>query len=199
MDNTFNDLRNKVRIKIAELQLKAEELWGDKFEDGIAPESTVTFDLKGGRAGTAQYSRSGDHKLRFNRKILMENSEEFLNDTVPHEFAHLVTYALYGTDRDHKGRRKIKPHGDEWKRVMRLLGYKPSRCHNFKVEKARTVRRKYEYSCGCQVHKLTAVRHNKIKSGRSHYLCNRCGKKLERVRNTTLVAVGKREPYLVEL
>lgn len=199
MDNTFSELRNKVTLKLAKLQLKAENLWGDEFKNGTAPDFRIDFSLRGNRAGTAQYSRSGNHELRFNRKILMENSDEFIEDTVPHEFAHLITYALYGTDRDYKGHRKVKPHGTQWQRVMRLLGYKPTRCHNFDVKPARKVARKYEYSCSCQVHKLTAIRHNKIKSGRSYYNCNRCGKKLERTRNTTLVAVGKREPYLVEL
>jgi SprT protein len=197
MDNTFDDLRSRVTLKLATLQLKAEEIWGDKFEDGLAPDFKISFNLKGNRAGTAQYSKSGNHELRFNRRILMENGEKFLEDTVPHELAHLITYALYGVDRDYKGHRRIKPHGTEWQNVMRKLGYKPTRCHNFDVEPARKVAKKYRYSCGCKEYHLTAIRHNKILGGKSSYSCTRCGRKLARMAaNTTL---AKRDPYVVQL
>ena len=127
----------------------------------------------------------------------MENGDEFIEDTVPHEFAHLVTYALYGTDRDYKGHRRVKPHGSQWQRVMRLLGYKPTRCHNFDVKPARKVASKYRYSCGCKEYFLTAIRHNKILSGKSSYSCTRCKRELVRMaKNTTLF---KRDPYVVEL
>lgn len=83
------------------------------------PAPTIKFDLRGTTAGRAWYPQC---ILQFN-PILMLKNEGFIAQTVPHEVAHLAAFHKYGMS--------IQPHGREWQLIMRLLGQKPKRCHNF--------------------------------------------------------------------
>ena len=51
----------------------------------------VTFDLKGGTAGTAN---PRNHSLRFNPQLALRDWNDMINDTVPHECAHLIDYEI---------------------------------------------------------------------------------------------------------
>lgn len=53
-------------------------------------------------------------------ELLWEYPDEMLNDTIPHELAHLAAFTVYGDS----------GHGPSWKKVMREIGLEPSRCHN---------------------------------------------------------------------
>lgn len=140
---------------------------------------TITFDLRGTTAGMAY---SGEHKVQFNAGLLVRNVDEMLEDTVPHEVAHLVTYRLHPTSRRWTGKkwvRTIKPHGDEWKSVMRALGVTPDRTHNMDVSEVRVKKNvtKYEYRCNCRTHEVGGKVHNKIQAGHT-YTCRKCKGKL---------------------
>ena len=90
---------------------------------------SIDYNLRGTTAGTARASK---WHIQLHPVLLETHQDEMINETVPHEFAHLVTSQLYpNTKRTvfSKGR----PHGTEWKHVMRLLGVKPERCHNMNV------------------------------------------------------------------
>jgi SprT protein len=142
---------------------------------GIAiPEVAVRFDLRGGAAGQAVFSRCGGIVIRYNRVLLMENGEEFLLRTVPHEVAHVVARLLAGP--------RSRPHGREWQRVMAHFGAEATRCHRYDIR--RTGIRKlqqYAYRCGCREHVLTSIRHGRIQRGQV-YLCRYCRKPLRRHR-----------------
>ncbi|MER3465920.1 MAG: hypothetical protein C4340_01595, partial [Armatimonadota bacterium] len=51
------------------------------------------------------------------------NTEQRVCETLLHEYAHLVVYHLFGT--------KAKPHGEEWRRVMKALGAPAERTHTY--------------------------------------------------------------------
>lgn len=97
----------------------------------------VKFDKRGKVAGTANYGRM---ELNFNMALLRQNPDEFIGQTVPHEVAHLITDWIWnGT---------AKPHGKEWKKVMRNLGCKPKRCHSYDTENSGGYEKtKYHYRC----------------------------------------------------
>lgn len=60
--------------------------------------------------------------------------------TLRHELAHLVA-------QDRAGRRRIEPHGDEWRQACIDLGIpRESRCHDLPFKRTRMTR-KYFYRC----------------------------------------------------
>jgi len=150
-----------VAKKLAELNVRSEALFGVRIEP------VISFDLKGQAAGQANYR---ENKIRFNRQLLEKYTPEFVDQTVPHEFAHLVAYQKFG--------RRIRPHGMEWKRVMEAFGVTPTRTHNFDVSPTRRLKR-FHYRCHCpgSDYQLSSIRHNRIQRGRI-YLCRKCGSSL---------------------
>lgn len=153
----------------------------------------VRFDKKGRAAGTAYYSA---HELNFNAQLLLDNWDEFMNQTIPHEVAHLLKHTKYGTER---GNGMNSHHGYYWQHVMKLLGADPKRCHSMdtsKVRQAPAHKTKYIYVCpSCKTEMvISKVRHNKMLRGRtySHSPCGRHAK-IEYVR--TLGKMSNKEAF----
>ena len=121
---------------------------------------TIGFDLSGTTAGKAYLTRN---HVQLNAVLYVENAQDFLADTIPHELAHLVAHQVYG--------RAIKPHGKEWQSVMRSLGVEPSRTHDYDVTNARTVTT-YPYLCKCRTHAITKTRLRHARAGKLR--CNKC-------------------------
>lgn len=103
--------------KCKQLFVRAHQLYAlDMTKVGIR------FDLKGKAAGMACYRRGGVYYMRFNRDMLTREAfEHVINDTVPHEIAHIVCF--------------MKPelgnnHDRGWARVCRELGGSGDRCHD---------------------------------------------------------------------
>lgn len=135
------------------------------------PHPEVSFQLRGGNAGVAE---PGRHRLRFNRQLLLENGQPFVDEVVPHEVAHLLAYVLFG--------RRIRPHGREWQSIMRdVLGRVPKTRHGFDVKKA--ARQSFIYACQCQdrEHALTIIRHRRMGQGQV-YVCRVCRQPLRFIR-----------------
>lgn len=53
-------------------------------------------------------------------ELFWEYTEEFLQDTIPHELAHLVAYTIYGDS----------GHGKGWKSIIQQFGINTTRLHN---------------------------------------------------------------------
>ena len=108
------------------------------------------------------------NEIKFNRTLLLENSDEFIHQVVPHELAHLIVYQVFG---------RVKPHGQEWQAVMTQLFNLPAdTCHKFDVESVQG--KMFAYQCECQTHYLTIRRHNRIQRDKIAYLCRKCQGKL---------------------
>lgn len=133
----------------------------------------VSFDLKGRAAGQLVRSKSRcfggrTERLRFNSYLLEAYGDEFIDQVVPHECAHLVAYRVYGS--------QIKPHGAQWRYVMsEVFGLEPSVTHSFEVQVARRLKR-FDYRCEChgKLHQLSSIRHNKVIRGKANYICKEC-------------------------
>jgi len=54
---------------------------------------SVGFTVRGTNGGTANH---GTWHVNFNMGLLVDNMDEYLNQTIPHEVAHLVTFAIHG-------------------------------------------------------------------------------------------------------
>jgi SprT protein len=139
------------------------------------------FKIKGRVAGKANYS---GRKLSFNLILARDNLVTFLNDTVPHEVAHLFQTKMYPDS---------KPHGQEWRMVMNVGGYEAKRCHNYNtmaIRKAQKNREIFEYNCKCRVHKLSKIKHNRFLRGESYYTCRYCRERLHFVKKWVIPQEG---------
>lgn len=157
---------------------QAELVYGCKF-----PIGEILFNLKGRAAGQVRYPVNGFVRslpeMRFNFELLKENLDDFVREVIPHECSHLVVYRLY-TLKKLNTRGRPKPHGLEWKSVMRdVYDLQPRVTHSFNVKKAES--QKFTYLCGCsgKTHHLSVIRHNKVRRQVSNYLCRSCGQVLE--------------------
>jgi SprT protein len=146
---------------------RTEQAWQRCIEvDPSLPKPKVWFDLRGASAGQAHLGRGG---LRLNPVLLGENRQAFFDEVIPHEMAHWLVFHL-------KNGPRLKPHGREWKTVMRdLFGLVPSVTHRFDIQHAQVAPHRYE--CGCRVHRFTTRRHALVLKGR-RYHCRSCAKTL---------------------
>ena len=64
--------------------------------------------------------------IRLNPIFMLENQQDMLEDTVPHEMAHVTTSAAFREERP-------PAHGRRWKEVVTHFGLDPkkTRCHNY--------------------------------------------------------------------
>lgn len=140
---------------------------GDLWRCGVAP-VPVTFDLAGRSAGMYRV-RHGRRSIRYNPWLFAKYFEENVAVTIPHEVAHYVTDVLYGLHR-------VRPHGVEWQAVMRSLGVEPRTTGDYDLTGVPVRRqRRFDYACGCAIHRLTTQRHNKAQRGDAFYRCRHCG------------------------
>ena len=106
-----------MRCMREKLQLANQKL------DTTYPEPEINYQQRGTSAGTAylQY-----WQIRLNPVLLIENQQQFIDEVVPHELAHLLVYRRFG--------RAAAPHGKEWRWMMEsILGVPPRRTHPFTV------------------------------------------------------------------
>jgi SprT protein len=169
------EVKALVNAKVAECVEKAEAAYGLRFRTPI-----VRYGVKGGTAGRAKLR---EWIIDLNPILLMENIDEMVNDTVVHEFAHLVDYKLHPEnferrlERGRNGRMrwsKRDVHGATWKGIMRTLGVTPTRTHNMDTSSV-TRRRQFKWvGSDGSVMMLGPKRHAKqmaaVKAGKkTHY------------------------------
>jgi SprT protein len=152
---------------------------GSKLFDQSFNLIPVVFDLRGRAAGMykwkAAWVKSHDKLgiIRYNPWIFAKYYEESLAVTIPHEVAHYLVRCMYGID-------MVRPHGSEWKTVMKAFGVDDSVTANFDMTGIPYRKhKKFAYVCDCRVHQLSTFRHNKCSSGEAYYHCRGCLTKLK--------------------
>lgn len=159
----------------------AERLYGvDMSKVGIR------FDLKGSCAGMAHRNR-GQYFMRFNNDMLgREAFDHVLNDTVPHEIAHIVCFMKPEFGRNHD---------NGWKRVCYSLGGSAKRCHKEEVVYAKGITFEYTSTTGHKC-RVSETIHKRIQAGRHRTFAKRA---LGRLDNTCAYAiVGKQGSTLAK-
>jgi SprT protein len=164
-------------LRQAENAIRSAEGRARNFYGINLPEASIDFSLRGRCAGQARVDHEDRTSLRINQQLLRENLDDFLNQTIPHEVAHLVVNWQF-----RKKRKKLRPHGQEWQTVMRnCFDLEPKRCHSYQTTPARVVPRPFLYSCSCREHHLTNIMHNRL--SRSYQaLCKTCNTKITFIR-----------------
>lgn len=139
--------------------LRAEQCLNRSF---IRPD--ITLDQRGKIAGCA---RLQENRLKLSPLLFAENKQEFLDVVIPHEICHLLVFTLYG---------RVKPHGVEWKALMRNLYGLPGKATH-KMDVTSVSQKTVPYQCNCGPVQLTIRRHNKTLKG-VQYFCRRCKSEL---------------------
>lgn len=147
-----------IRNKVNECIQKANKTYGIQM-----PAVDVRFDLTGRAAGMAMV-RYGQYVVRFNvnhMRLGGQTWEHLLNDTVPHEVAHLVCYFQPQLGR---------AHNNGWKRVCLALGGNGQRCYSEEdAPEAHAALRPYVYTTTLgQKCPVTPVQHRKIQAGTTY-------------------------------
>ena len=175
----------RCEARLRELREQTAELWPDLE----MPKIPVTYNLRGRAAGMVRWKDGRVRDLRINGELLQANTDDMVEQTIGHEWAHAIQFVQYFIEESVKKQvphlRRVKsiyrqPHGEGWKQIMRRLGLKPTRCHNYETTAARR-EGSIEYLCqGCdKVYQFTTRRHNKVLRGHT-YGCGECrGKLLE--------------------
>jgi SprT protein len=131
------------------------------------PLPAIRFDLRGRMAGMYRV-RCGEREIRYNPWLFARDFPGHVKATVPHEAAHCVVHALHG-------RRRVCPHGREWREIMHLFGAEARACGNYSLEGVPIRRmRRYDYACHCRRHRLSAIRHKRVQTSRARYCCRYC-------------------------
>lgn len=127
----------------------------------------ILFDLTGRTAGMYRL-KDRIRSIRYNPYIFAKYYKDNLNNTVPHEVAHYVCDLVYGSKR-------IRPHGSEWKSLMRAFNVEPQVTANYDLTGIPTRQyQRFDYQCQCRTHQLTTVRHKWIQSNSRRYYCKFC-------------------------
>lgn len=159
------EIRQQIISRFKETQSKASEYYHMDFS---AIKKEIRYDLTGVVAG--QYGqKDGKHFFRVNLALAEKNLEDYLKETIPHEYAHFVAHVMFGN--------KIKAHGIEWQSVMvKCFSLIPNRCHDYDVSEVKStykiVRYYYKCVCGCETSVGKNV-HNNIQNGKM-YVYARC-------------------------
>lgn len=150
------ELRYRAQQKVAQSILQAEQAFNRTF-----PKPRLRFQLRGKAAGKAYLQLN---EIRLNPVLFSENPQAFIDEVIPHEVAHLITYQVYG---------RVRPHGVEWKGVMEAVFHIPARTtHSFAVDSVKG--KTFEYQCHCTLYPLSIRRHNKVVRAQSSYRCQQC-------------------------
>jgi predicted SprT family Zn-dependent metalloprotease len=141
--------------KCKEVIAKAKELYGIDMQ-GVR----VSFDLRGrvaGKAGGRGYRMlATSYFVKFNRDMLTREAfDHLLNETVPHEFAHVVCFMNPTLG---------KAHDYGWARVCRALGGSGARTHSEDVVYGNGLTYEYTTDRGHKV-RLSEKKHAAIQRG----------------------------------
>ena len=131
----------------------------------------IHFDLRGRAAG--MFKVDGTRRwVRFNPWIFSKYYKENLGETVPHEIAHYIVHEVWGPG---SRRRRIRPHGEEWRSVMAAFGVQGEVTFDLDLEGIPQRRQAtHSYRCDCRVHQVSTTRHNRVLRGVGRYHCRRC-------------------------
>ena len=154
----LNERIKQVQERCKQVFAEAQGKYGTDFS-----EVQVRFDLRGRCAGIAGYkgrlSGKRDYFLRFNRDMIMNDGfKHLIEDTVPHEIAHIVCFMRPELGRNHDA---------GWKQVCRALGGGGERCHTEQVVYANGKTYQYKSTTGRLI-TLSEKRHRDIQMGATY-------------------------------
>jgi SprT protein len=124
----------------------------------------ITYNLRGTDAGQAFLEQN---RIDLNLLLFMENFADGIQNTIPHEVAHLEAYR--------RGLRRGDFHGERWKRLMRQFGAVPDACHNLEVDAVSSRTGYFTYRCKCNPGYMVSLEmHRRIQASWELFRCRNC-------------------------
>jgi len=160
----------KTYVDIAN-RLYALDLQMPKIEDNLRGHHLASYHCVPGRfeklPGADAYRWEPMRDTITLNKFYFEHYPNYLEEVIPHEVAHYVKAVM------HEGH--TKPHGIEWKDIMRAFGREPSRTVHCDVV-CPGVWKRYEYVCECNaLYRFTNIVARRILEGKKTVVCWKCG------------------------
>jgi SprT protein len=129
--------------------------------------------------GKAHYRGPTDMTVTFSGPLWPRASADERRQTIIHEACHIIARYKH---QHLGGKRRIQPHGWEWKQAMTRAGVAPKRCHNVDTTGLGRKREQFEYECGCMTHMVGKIRHRRMQLEGRRYFCVKCGSSIRRKR-----------------
>lgn len=154
-----SSVRKLVKLDAAPLLVESRRLLAGAGAPALAGRVQVRWNPR--MRSTAGMAYPGKSLVTLNPRLL-EFGEEEVSRTLRHELAHLLAH-------ERVGRRRIQPHGEEWRQACRDLGLADEkRTHNLPLPR-RAIARRHHYRCpGCGI---TVAR---VKPLRRESACLKC-------------------------
>jgi SprT protein len=174
------EIYSKVEKKIQETVEKLNNYF--HFDMKIPP---IFYDVTGTTGGLA---KSKSLSVHFNHQLMLQNFEDFLETTVPHEVCHIAVFWL---SLQEKKPIPKNPHGATWKFMMHLVGVPAKKYHTYDIDGIKKITAQYQYQCLCKEHIIVGKKiHEKIK--KSKMICKKCKTILKN--GTRIIQLGFSNP-----
>ena len=162
-------LKARVTAKINECVTKVNTKHGINM-----PTVHVRYDINSARLGGE--ARLHENTIRVNPVLLNAHTEEYINQIIPHEAAHLAVHQVYRVGKHEDP----SSHGYEWQQMMvRTLGVPADRLHKLRVPEGVQVgkpKAKYNYVCSrCNATVVVGPKHHAKLQGGHHMWHKTCG------------------------
>lgn len=152
----ITQLKQQVIQRVSYLAQVIEQNTGQQ-----APLPRIKYVSRGTNAGLAN---NLSWTLTFNQILLCDNPATFVENTVAHEYAHLITGHIHGIQQF--------PHGLKWQKIMKLFNVTPRVTHDYDVSKLLNKAR--IWLCACQSHYVSNHLAKQLHNG-NQYQCGSCG------------------------
>ena len=168
-------MNTETLLQIAKTELEKNMKRAEAYFNQAFETPSLSLKQRGKIAGSAHLQKN---LIKLNQRLFEDNIDEFVEQVIPHEVAHIICYQLYG---------RVKPHGNEWQSIMTSVFQRPAKVtHQLDVSKLAA--NDFEYQCLCpDTIKLSTIRHNRVLKGAQQYRCRRCRAVLEQVLSESLV------------
>lgn len=159
--------RTEFIARVRTCQADARRLFPDfKLTDDELP---IVFVWSGRVAGMAKRQKDV-YNLEFNIEAIHRDRTEMVDNTIPHEMAHIVDMYLHGGK---------SSHGPRWQAIIQALGGSTDRTHDIPLTKARRSR-KYLYTASCGSTVEVGPRHHKAVQRGGKLVVKKTGGKITR-------------------
>ena len=138
--------------KVHEVMQKANEMYN------IDIKLDVQVNIRGSRIAGCAERKLGVYRVRLNPLFCQQQPEDMMNDTIPHEIAHIVCFALKCDD----------GHGPKWKKIAKSLGSTGQRTCDLKIIDPKKTYYYVVFANGAKVD-IGQVRYNQVMAGKKTY------------------------------
>ena len=138
--------------RVHEVMQKANEMYN------IDIKLDVKVNVRGARIAGVAERKLGVYRVRLNPLFCQQQPEDMMEDTIPHEIAHIVCFALKCDD----------GHGPKWRKIAKSLGSTGKRTCDLSIIDPKKTYFYVVFENGVKVD-IGQIRYNQVMSGKKTY------------------------------